>query len=58
MTDRYKTARNFYTKKEVRERRLEKKKSYKFYTRNQELRKLHPNVRQIRNGETVSIWEE
>lgn len=44
------------TKKEIRERRLIKKKTYKSYTRNQQLRQADPNIRKIRDGNVVSVW--
>lgn len=58
MSSRYKIATNKYTKKELKERRLAKKKAYGYYTRNQQMRVANPNIRQIRNGEVISTWEE
>lgn len=64
MTNRYDIATNKYTKKELdwlrhtaKERRLTKKKTYKNYTNNQQIRS-DPNVRKIRNGEVISTWDE
>ena len=58
MSNRYAIATNKYTEKETRERRRAKKKKYKFYQRNKELRKVHSNIRQIQNGEVISTWDD
>ena len=46
------------TKKEIQKRRLAKKKTYESYARNQQLRQADPNIRKIREGNVVSVWEE
>jgi len=55
---RYKIATGKFSKQELKLRKQERKKSYKYYQRNQDLRRQHSNIRQIRNGEVISTWDD